>query len=167
MAEMTENKSTRRTLAGEKETLAVQKLRDQNSKLEMANKKLTAENAELKIKLDKNAVQLQGNSKDIKYVMQLLEKSNLENKKLKEELSAKRERYHDQENGLKMRVMEVRDKNTMTEDKQTDWKEEIRNKDEAISFYKEICDAKVSEVAELQHINRFLKDKIQHNNLFL
>lgn len=130
------------------------------------NKKLTAENAELKSRLDKNAAVSQGNLKDTKYVMQLLEKSNLKNKQLEQELCSTRNGCRDKESE-KLLDKQVHVQSTMTEDMHTDWKEEIRYKDEAISFYKEVCDAKVSEVAELQRANRFLKNKIQQNNILL
>lgn len=130
-------------------------LSNQVTKLKGLNIKLTAENAELKSTMDKNIDQLHVNSKDMKYVMELLEKTTLQNKELKAENAKLGIRLQNDQKVIK----HTHNKKKMTEDENAELKDEIRAKDDLIKFYKEISDAKVSEVEELQQINRILKSK--------
>lgn len=134
-------------------------LSDQISKLKVQNKKLTADNAELQSKLDKNIVQTQGQSKDIKYLVESLEKTTQQNKDLRAESAMLTMTL----SGWKL-AKPVHDKNTMTEDQGTALGEKIREKDELIMFYKETLDAKVTEVNELQQINRYLRSTVHRYN---
>ncbi len=99
---------------------------------------------------------MQGVSKDTKYVMELLDKTTQQNKELKEENKELVTRLNERE----IAKPQHGQSSMSAAIKNAELRKMIREKDELIVFYKEICDAKVCEVKELQQLNRLLKNGI-------
>lgn len=127
------------------------------SKLTIDNKNLASENAQLKSKIDKNVEQT---SKDVSYLMAIVEKKTQQIVKLKAENAKLSELQNGTGEGKHAEGGVHERKSTLAEDEDEKWKAKLREKNELIRFYKETCDAKVTEIIELQQLNKILVSKV-------
>lgn len=136
-------------------------LTNQIAKLKLSNKQLNAEVTQLKSDLGKYAAKFDGHSKDMKYVMGLLEKMTRQNKDLK----AENKKLSEKTIGRKDEKHRNIDRIKLIEFENAELKNLIREKDETILFYKEVCNAKVSEVKQLERINKVKQQRDKNENL--
>lgn len=134
-----------------------EKLKDVNTPntMEVAkkNQELKAENEKLKSIVENELSQMHEKLKGLKHVTGSLDMMTRKNKELKEE------------NAKIKAILKIRDQKVFQldcnedRDDYADIEEKLREKDELINFYKEICDAKVQEIEELKfiHMNRNYK----------